>query len=117
VILGDNMGRPLFAQWQIMLNGASGLNDTSVAIAVNNSYSQSILIHWGKGVVDGEVIVECADSKDFSGKWAELTRLPFTDENQQDLYEHNGLCLFIRTRICKEVIGGTVTTKLQCLII
>jgi hypothetical protein len=110
------MGRPYFAEWVVMLSSATDFNQTSEAIAVNASYAQSINVHWSKGAADGEVMIECADSKNFGGTWAELKRLPFNGENRLDLYEHNGPCVFIRTRITKAILGGTVTTKLQCLV-
>lgn len=110
------MGHPYFADWIVMLNQASIFNETSEAIAVNVSYTQSILTHWSIGARDGEVIIECADSKSFSGTWAELARIPFSGENKLDLYQHNGPCPFIRTRITKAISGGTVTTKIQCLV-
>lgn len=110
------MGHPHFFNWLIMLNEASHLNETSEAIAVNNSSQQSVQVYWGCGVTDGEIVIECADSKDFTGMWAELERLPCIGENRLYLYEHNGPCVFIRTRVSREIIGGTVTTKLQCLV-
>ena len=110
------MGRPYFPEWAVMLKSASGFDDTSEAIAVNPSYAQSVLVHWGAGAKDGEVTIECADSKGFTGTWAELKRMPCTGGNRQELYEHNGPCVFIRTRITKAILGGTVTTKLQFLV-
>jgi hypothetical protein len=110
------MGRPYFAEWITMLEGASAFDETSEAIAVNPSYAQSVEIFWSSGCRDGEVIVECAGSKNFSGEWAALHRFPWSGDNRLELYEHNGPCVFIRTRITKAVTGGTVTTKLQCLI-
>lgn len=112
----SDMGRPFFAEWLVMLNSASKFNETSEAIAVNNSYAQSINVHWSKEATDGEVTIECADSKTFGGTWAELKRVPFNGANRLDLYEHNGSCVFIRTRITKAILAGTVTTKLQCLV-
>lgn len=110
------MGRPYFSDWPVMLDAASEFNEIGEAIAVNPSYEQSVLIHWSSGASDGEIIVECSDSKSFSGTWAELKRVPCTGGNKQDLYEHKGPCVFIRTRITKAVVGGTVTTKVQMLI-
>lgn len=98
-----------------MLNGASAYDETSEAIAVNPSYAQSVQLHWGPGVKDGEVIIECADSKAFGGTWAELKRMPSPGSNKLEIYEHNGPCVFIRTRITKAISGGTVTTKLQMM--
>jgi hypothetical protein len=110
------MGHPFFIEWIVMLNRANAFDDTSEAIAVNASYAQSVQIYWDEGTQDGEVIIECADSKHFSGTWAELERLPWSGANKLDLYEHNGPCVFIRTRVTKAITGGTVTTKLQCLV-
>jgi hypothetical protein len=110
------LGRPYFSEWVVMLDGASGFGETGEAIAVNMSYSQSVMILWGKGTTGGEVTVEVSDSKDFDGTWAELQRLAWSGDNKQDLYEHDGPCRFIRTRITKAVTGGKVTTKLQCMV-
>jgi hypothetical protein len=110
------VGRPFFAEWVVMLDQASQFDEASEAIAVNASNSQSVLVHWSKGSEDGEVIIECSDSKTFRGTWAELKRIPCSGENRLDLYEHKGPCVFIRTRITKPILGGTVTTKLQCLV-
>ena len=110
------MGRPFFSTWIVLLNGASAFDEASEAIAVNPSYAQSIEIFWSRGCKGGEVIVECAGAKNFSGTWAELHRFPWSGDNKLGLYEHNGPCVFIRTRITKAVVGGTVTTKLQCLV-
>jgi hypothetical protein len=110
------MGRPIFHPWVVMLNAAKDYDDTSESIPVNSSYAQSVQVHWGAGATDGEVVVECADSKTFSGTWAELKRMPCTGSNRLDLYEHDGPCVFIRTRITKAVAGGTVTTKLQAMV-
>ena len=96
-----------------MLDAAKDYDQASEAIAVNSSCAQSIQVHWGAGAKDGEVVVECADSKGFSGTWAELKRIPCAGSNRLDLYEHNGPCIFIRTRITKGLSGGTVTTKLH----
>lgn len=110
------MGRPFFVDWVVMLNSTAAFDDTSEAVPVNASYAQSVLVYWSAGSNDGEVIVECADSMRFSGTWAELKRIPWTGADKLDLYEHNGPCVFIRTRITKAILGGTVTTKLQCLV-
>lgn len=110
------MGRPIFQPWLVMLAGAKDYNETSEPIAVNSSYAQSVQVQWGAGATDGEVMVECADVKSFSGTWAELKRLPCTGSNRLDLYEHDGPCVFIRTRISKALSGGTVTTKLQAMV-
>ena len=110
------MGHPYFSEWVVLLKDASAFDETSEAIAVNPSYAQSVQVHWGKGAKDGEVIIECADVKSFSGTWAELKRMPCTGSNRLDLYEHNGPCVFIRARITKAVSGGTVTTKLQMMV-
>src|SRR6266404_6032866 len=109
------MGRPVFHPWFVMLNQAKDYDETSEAVAVNSSYSQSVQVHWGPGATDGEVMVECADAKSFSGRWAELKRMPCTGSNGLDLYQHDGPCVFIRTRITKALSGGTVTTKLQMM--
>lgn len=110
------MGRPCYAEWMVMLNSASRFNSISEGVAVNPTYAQSVLIHWGRGTTDGEIIIECSDQKYFDGTWAELKRVAWSGENKQELYEHNGPCNFIRTRITKAVAGGTVTTKLQGLV-
>src|SRR5688572_22779177 len=110
------MGRPVFQPWLVMLNAARDYDETSESIAVNSSSAQSVQVHWGAGATSGEVIIECADSKNFSGTWAELKRIPCTGSNRLDLYEHNGPCVFIRTRITRALSGGTVTTKLQMLV-
>jgi hypothetical protein len=110
------MGRPYFVEWVVMLSGASDYNETGEAIAVNPSYAQSVQVHWEAGAKDGEVIVECADSKNFNGIWAELKRIQCTGGNKLEIYEHNGPCVFIRTRITKAISGGKVTTKLQMMV-
>src|SRR6266851_5567772 len=110
------MGHPYFSDWIVLLKDAAGFDETSEAIAVNPSYAQSVQVHWGSGARDGEIIVECADAKSFPGTWAELTRMPCTGSNRLELYEHNGPCVFIRTRITKALSGGTVTTKLQMMV-
>ena len=110
------MGHPYFSEWVVMLDGASDYNQTGDAIAVNPSYAQSVQLHWGAGARDGEVIVECADSKNFAGTWAELKRIPCTGDNKLEIYEHSGPCVFIRTRITKAIAGGSVTTKLQMMV-
>jgi hypothetical protein len=110
------MGRPYFAEWVVMLHQASEFDDKSEGVAVNASNAQSVMINWGEGTKDGEVIVECADSKNFRGTWAELKRIPWRGDNRLDLYEHTGPCVFVRTRVTKPILGGTVTTKLQCLV-
>ena len=110
------MGRPYFAEWIVMLSGASAFEQTSEAVAVNPTYAQSVEIFWSRGCKDGEVVVECASSKNFGGQWAELHRFNWTGDNKLELYEHNGPCVFIRTRVSKSINGGTVTTKLQCMI-
>ena len=110
------MGHPYFGEWVLMLKGASAYDEKSEAIAVNPSYSQSVQLHWGPGARDGEVVIECADSKHFNGTWAELGRKPCPGSNTQEIYEHNGPCVFIRTRITKAIIGGTITTKLQMMV-
>lgn len=61
------MGRPYYADWLVMLNNATRFDDVNEAVAVNPTYSQSVLVHWGKGTTGGEVIVECSDSKSFDG--------------------------------------------------
>ena len=109
------MGRIYFSNWMVMVNEASDFNETSDPISVGVTHTQSIQIQWSEGAEDGEVIVECADTKTFTGTWAELKRIPFAGENRLDLDQHDGPCNFIRTRITKVIPGGTVTTKIQCL--
>jgi hypothetical protein len=109
------LGRPIFQPWFALLQSAKDFDETSEAIAVNSSYAQSVLVHWGVGTKDGEIVVECADSKNFNGTWAELKRMPWIGSNTQEIFEHNGPCAFIRTRVSKAIIGGTVATKLQAM--
>jgi hypothetical protein len=110
------MGRPYFAEWVGMLDNASQFDEKSEAVAVNASYAQSVMVQWSRGANDGEIVIECADSKYFDGIWAELKRIPCTGENRLDLFEHNGACVFVRTRITRPISAGTVTTKLQCMV-
>jgi hypothetical protein len=72
----------------------------------------SIYVIWSTGVTAGEVVIETADSEDYTGTWAgPLATISF-EANKTDVVQITGALRAVRARISTTVVGGTVTVKL-----
>lgn len=68
-----------------------------------------IYVVFGRGVLNGTVVVECAPHANFNGAWATLQTIRCVGENKAHYYGCTGAHLAIRVRIGKAIQGGVVS--------
>lgn len=88
---------------------------TGVVISVGNSVQVGWTVIWSAGVGAGEVVIEAADTVNYSGTWYELDRQPF-GVNATVMGTYPGPVRFVRARVTTNVTGGTVTAQFNRLI-
>lgn len=102
---------------QRMLNEASNENDVGVAVLKRHGIEQTVhTIKWNDGVQAGTVVIETADDRDYTGKWAPLQAVSFDGSDpapKTDTVRLDGSYPVIRHRISEIVEGGTVTSRID----
>ena len=101
------------AQPLVSLSGVT--TGTGVVISVGNSVQVGWTVIWSAGVGAGEIVIEAADTVNYSGTWYELDRQPFA-VNATIMGTYPGPVRFVRARVTTTVTGGTVTAQFNRLI-
>lgn len=101
---------------KLLLNGETAV-DTKGNVGSHAPQSDRITFHlkWGTGVTAGAVVIEVADSDDYTGTWSNLDTMTYsTGSPHADHYVATGPFLAIRARISTLVEGGTVSVAATC---
>lgn len=104
--IGNNLG-PI----PLLVNATSG-NGAEVQLE-GTTRDTAIYINWSSGVSAGQVVVETAIAKGYTGTWALLATLNGAPGNKQDIVQVAGPIRAIRTRIKIAIVGGTVSSQIQ----
>lgn len=123
ILLTLDVGLRLYSpQVQAQLNqppltSLSGVTTgTGTAITASNSVQVGWTVIWSAGVSAGEVVIEAANTSNYSGTWSEIDRQNFTAApaaNSTIIGTYPGPFQFVRARVTTNVSGGTVTVTIN----
>lgn len=89
---------------------------TGTSITTSNSVQVGWSVIWSSGVTSGEVVIEAANSSNYSGTWAEIDRQNFTavpSANSMATGTYPGPLQFTRCRVTVAVVAGNCTCTIN----
>lgn len=108
--------QPLFSTPVYILGTASAgvTTGTGTGIAVNHSGSRiEAILKWSSGCSAGTVVLEGADSYNYSGTWQNIDTFPWTAASKVDIRSYEESFPAVRFRVTSNIVGGTITARVQ----
>ena len=95
--------------YQKLLDAVSANGTTGAVNVLGQAREHAVYVEYGAGVSAGEVTVETASEKAFSGTWDVLTVIAWAAASRSHSYRTTGAYGAIRVRVTSAIVGGTVT--------
>lgn len=96
--------------YQKLLDEAFTDEQAAAVLLAAQTQFHTVSVLWGAGVTAGNIVVESAPFKEYTGTWAEIAQVPWTAASRCDDVRFQGAFGAVRTRIETAIANGTVTT-------
>lgn len=107
--------QPLWSTGQYSLGTSStGVSTgTGTAFATNHARRIQATIIWSSGCSAGTIVVEGADTYDYTGTWQNIDTIAWSAASKVDQRTYDESFNAVRLRITSNIVGGTIKGRLQ----
>ena len=96
--------------YEKLLNAQFADETAAAVLLAAQTQFHTVSVVWSPGTSAGNIVVESAPYKEYTGRWAPIAEVPWSVANAVDDVRFQGAFGAVRTRIETAIVGGTADT-------